>query len=1273
MMLITMNYYKSTKHPKFMNNKLKHRTYNDIKNQFCKLFQANSIRFGLGLLASLFLSTTPGVGQMSETLTVASLYCEYLENPQGVESHAPNFGWVLASDKRGQRQTSYQILVYDRNGTLMWDSGKVFSSESSHVKYDGRPLKSSSSYYWSVRVWDIDDRPTAYADRARFVTALMNADEWKADWIGRGPVDNLPTVGWRPRGWGDTKKDHQSTLLRKEFQLEKPIDQAVIHISGLGLSYLYLNGSKIGNLREHSPLKTLYSQQVLYRTYDITDELLRGRNGIGVMLGNGWFNTQEKYWGWRMQWWGFPKAIAQIHIQYRDGTEEIIVSDQSWKTSRGPVVNSCIFDGETYDARLEQPGWNKAGFNDTNWRNANLVPAPAGALVSQLAPPVTITDTIEPKSVREVRPGVFVFDMGQNFAGWTRIKAQGPAGTRIQIRHAENVHESGELDPRTQRNARQTNVFILKGDDSVEAYEPYFTYHGFQYVEITGYPGTPTLSDIQGRVVHSDAAIVGQFECDNDLINHIYHCAFWSQRSLMQGLPIDCPQRDERLGWGGDAPFAESSMFAFKYTHQFYAKWLRDWKVQQRQGTGRLPHVTPRPGVTGYSVWSSVYPIITWYCYLYYGDKRLLAEHYEGLRLWVHYLESISSGHIQPRDQTGDWKTLIDSPRGGPLLISTIFYYYSTKIVANVAAALGKTDEAEQYEAMAAEIAKAFNNVFLLDSPRQRFPYGENTQAENAFPLFFEIVPEKARESVIANLVDDIRNRDGHLSTGMVGSKYLLEALTKIGRFDVAYQLFTNETYPSWGYMTKGRTTMSESWCAVRGTNNHGGIGSMVISWMFKTLAGINPDPEYPGFQRVLIKPYFPTDLNRVEASTRTIRGPVESSWKKEDWMVTLRISIPANMTGLVYLPVASADEVKEGSVKALKSPGVRHYAQDESGIILEVQSGQYEFLFEPFTDVDNTPPVVFIEEAVSRITMPENKVTLEGNIQKKGRYAVLWTVEDMPAGAVMPVIEDASKELTHATFESIGNYTLRLTATDAGRLTGYADKVVKVRPPGFDGLEAHITFNDSTPNSQLANGLTYSGTLSGGASFVSDPDNPGFGYSLKLDGSGFVTYDRYLGSDPQMTVTYWIKPTALGRTGALLLDKFPDDASGLGWFSRVRMGPDWNLSGFIGSQFRGAGRDLRYPLALALTPDKWVHVALSFGDGTMRGYINGLLVGSIENVPYSPANLDVPLVIGYRQSNNSSFFTGLIDEIRIYDHALDCEQINDIYKNDVSRVGALE
>jgi len=897
------------------------------------------------LIMVVFLITPINQILASETnsLKVSDLRCEYLTNLQGLDHQFPNFGWVLNSKERGQKQIAYQIEVSDSEGNLMWNSGKVESSESSHVKYAGKQLKSSSDYYWNVRVWDKYDNHGKYTKASHFATAFMKSNEWKAQWIGRGPVKkpDISSVTGK-----NMEPDYRSTLLRKEVVLEKSVKSAKIHICGLGLFELYINGLKIGKMREHVPLKTDYSKQVLYNSYDISDKLAKGNNAISVMLGNGWFNPQKKYCDWRMQWWGFPKAIVQVNIVYKDGSREMVISDQSWKTSAGPVVSSCIYDGEVYDATLEQEGWDKKGFNDESWQNVNQAQAPAGKLVSQVSPPITVIETIEPKAVKEVKPGVFVFDMGQNFAGWARITCKGNRGTKVMLRYAENINEYGTLDVTTLREAKNTDIYILKGGNKAEIYEPHFTSHGYQYLEVTGYPGIPTLKDVLGCVANSYCPTICSFESSNELINHIYHCAFWTHRSLMQGLPVDCVQHDERLGWGADAILmAEGTIFNFD-CFQFYAKWFTDLEIQRDKKTGNLPIISPwNGGMESYPAWSSAYVIMNWYMYLYYGDKQLLSRHYDNMKSYVDYLKKESSGNIQPRDGSGDWKSLAGmTVRGGPLLISTAFYYYDAKVLAESARALDKTEDAEKYTRLAQEIAQDFNNVFQTNA-RIGYKYGENTQCENAAPLFLGIAPKNTQSRVVKNLIDDIKAHDMHLTTGFFGTKWVMEALPMFGRTDISYRLLTQKTYPGWGYMTKGRTTVSETWAGT-GTNNHGGLGGTPAPWIFKTLVGINADPANPGFERILIKPYIPDDMSYAKGSIRTIKGVVESSWKRIDGNIILKVLIPANTTAFVYLPIYDELLVKEGPVNANSSPGVHYKGKENKSIVYGIDSGQYKFVF---------------------------------------------------------------------------------------------------------------------------------------------------------------------------------------------------------------------------------------------------------------------------------------------------------------------------------------
>ncbi len=910
-----------------------------VKDQYPIFYTSinTCLSFVLLLLITFLLSLSVNADSPS-SIRISDLHCAYMDTPQGIDHQSPNFGWVLDSVERGQHQTAYQILVYDNNDNLVWDSGKVTSSESSHIKYAGTPLMSSAIYHWQVSVWDKNDQASEYTDKARFVTGVIEPEGWKAVWIGRGPVEEPSTED------GPDFEDLQSTLLRNEFVVEKPISSAVAHICGLGLYHLYINGEKTGNHRDMLPLKTLYSEQVLYSTYDITENINQGTNAIGIMLGNGWYNTAPRFRDWRMQWSGYPKAIMQLHVRYQDETEEVFISDASWKTTTGPITSSCLFDGEVYDARLEQPGWNTPGFNDADWDDVNLIQTPQGKLVSHLGPPITITESIQPKNVQEVDEGVFVFDMGQNFSGWSKIRAEGPEGTEILLRHAENINDDGTLNTGTLRKALNTNRFILSGNGSVEDYEPYFTNHGYRYVEVSGYPGTPTLEDVIGRVVHSDCAITGHFTTDNDLVNHIYHCAFWSQRSIMQGLPVDCPQRDERLGWGADGHVqAESSMYAFD-VHQFYAKWLRDWQVQQSTETGELPHITPWHGLEdGYPCWSSAYPIIIWQMYLHYGDKQLLAEHFENLKLYINYLEGQSHYHIQPRDDSGDWMSTVVQVRGGPLLLSTAFYLFSTQILADIATTLDKTEEAQYYHQMVDDIAAAFNKVFMRDSARRGYPYGENSQLENAMSLYLGIVPDRARNRVAVNLIRDIENR-GHLSGGFIGTKYVMDTLTKIDRADIGFYLLTLEEGISWGVMTKGRTTMPETWGG-GGSHNHAGLGGSIIAWVFKSLAGINPDPKNPGFASVIIKPYIPEEnLNFVDASMKTIKGTVASRWKREENILHFDVTIPVNVNATVYVPTTDPESVLESGRPISDSEDIKVIAIHDNALEVKLTSGMYQF-----------------------------------------------------------------------------------------------------------------------------------------------------------------------------------------------------------------------------------------------------------------------------------------------------------------------------------------
>ena len=762
-----------------------------------------------------------------------------------------------------------------------------------------------------------------------------------AHWIGPGPaLEPRPTPGVLTNSSQLTNAsprvdyDGRSILLRKSFVVTKPVRSAVARVTGLGYFEFYCNGKRVGD-HVLAPAVSNYRKSILYETLDLSPLLRPGTNIVGLILGNGWFNPLPKWWDiYRMPWFGSKRALAQIDIDFQDGTRQTIGTDDSWRTAPGPVISSCVFDGETYDATAELPGWDRPGFNDSAWEPARLVEAPGGILLPRRMPAIRVIEHLKPVSISQPKPGVWVVDFGQNFAGWARLTATGPRGTRLTLRHAEDLKPDGTLDTTSNEKAAATDTYIMKGEGT-ETYEPRFTFHGFRYLEVTGYPGEPKPEYFLGCVVHSDCQPIGEFECDNELINRIHRATRWSQRGNMLGYPMDCPQRDERLGWFGDAMVTmEEAMFNFDMA-DFYRHWLSGIQLNQSETTGDISILSPRPYVPDESdpTWSSAYLVMVWQFYVHYGDRQILAQHYDSMRRYVEFLGTQATNHILPKYWIGDWGTTVKGwKEGEPVSVVTAFYYYDTLILSKAAEVLGKRAEAVKYRSLAADIKQAFNRKFYDPKTKN---YENGTQFSNAFPLFLGLAPPGDEPTLLQNILSDIDKNNGHFTVGVLGAKYLLEALTTHGRSDAAYRLVTQTGYPSWAHLLEGgRTTLSEFW-DLHGSHNHVMLGS-VDGWFFETLAGIEPDEEHPGFEHFHVKPFIPDSLNRVRASTQTVRGRVKVEWHKKDGALNLKVTIPPRSRATLNMPASYSRNVI--TIPALKP------RKTKDGITFEVEAGTYEF-----------------------------------------------------------------------------------------------------------------------------------------------------------------------------------------------------------------------------------------------------------------------------------------------------------------------------------------
>jgi alpha-L-rhamnosidase len=880
----------------------------------------------LTLSGSLRAQTAKGA------LAPSGLRCEYLTNPLGIDVAAPRFRWVLHHSQRGEAQTAYQVLVSSRVDLLnqdrgdAWDSGRQASGNSTQVPYGGAPLASERTYYWKVRYWDKENRASAYSGPASFEMGLLSRGEWKGRWIA-------------------------GNELRKDFRLDAKVVRARAYVTALGYYELRLNGKKVGK-NVLDPAWTTFSARILYSTYDVTRQLQSGENALGIMLGNGWAAATRGV-TLKKSYYPQPAVLLQMNIEFEGGKRFTVASDGTWKAERGPIVSNSVYDGEVYDARLETPGWDQAGFDDSRWSAAQVVPGSSGVLSAQMMPPIRVVDTMVPLKLTSPKAGVYVFDMGQNMSGWAQLRAAGPEGSKVQMRYAETLFPDGMINRENLRQAKARDIYTLRGDGE-EVYEPHFTYHGFRYVEVTGYPGTPSLNSIRGRVVHTAVATTGSFAASTQLLNEIQRLIIWTQLTNLFSIPTDCDQRDERQGWMGDAQIsAEEAMLNFDMP-AFYSNFIRDMRDAQNPD-GTLPETVPeqfgnRPADPA---WGTAYPTICWYMWQQYGDRRILEENYDGLRKYVEFLRSKAPDNVLRFNFNGDWIGVVE-PAGE--VISDAYYYYDVTIMKNVAGILGKAADEQSYAHLADQIKDGFNRTFF-DSKTNLYAGG--SQTAQAMALALGLVPEKVRGEVTWRLVKDVLYyHNTHLTTGFIGTKFLFPALSDGGHGDLAYDLAVQTTYPSWGHMIeRGLTTVAEIWPDKGETymfsHDHPALGS-VGAWFYTALGGLSQGAGGDGYQHLRIAPLIAEGLDWVSATVETVRGTGSSSWSKEPGSVTMRVTVPVNADAEVVIPippeiteftVRDGDRVIWQNGKAIAGiDGITAVQQKDGNIIVNVGSGRYYF-----------------------------------------------------------------------------------------------------------------------------------------------------------------------------------------------------------------------------------------------------------------------------------------------------------------------------------------
>jgi len=911
--------------------------------------------------------------------TITQLKCEYRPNPLGIDITTPRFSWQMQSERRGARQTAYRILAASEPNRLhegsadLWDSGKIESDQSLHIPYAGQKLKSRQRVYWQVTVWDETAQASA-SDRAWFELGLLQRSDWQGEWIGAaltgGPHTTIP-----------------APYLRKSFQLDNDIKTARLYVTALGLYACSINGQPVGE-DVFTPGWTDYRQRVQYQVYDVTPLLRQGENVIGAVLGDGWA-VGYVAWHSRQQYVDRPRLLAQMEITLTDGRTFVVATDRTWKHQFGPLLENDLLMGEAYDARLELPGWDAPGFDDRRWLGVELFADPGMLLVATNGPTVRRIHEMkpigEPVDKSDVQKKRYIFDLGQNMVGRVRFKGSAPAGTTATLRFAEVLNPDGTLYTANLRTARATDYYTFKGEGQ-ETWEPKFTFHGFRYVELLGYPGPVTRDTITGIVLHSEMTPTGHFECSEPLLNQLQSNIVWGQKGNFVDIPTDCPQRDERLGWTGDIQvFARTAAFNFDVA-AFLTRWMQDVADAQTE-EGSIPPVVPGVDTSfmndGGPAWSDAAVICPWTLYLCYGDRRILENNYGLMSKFMQFIVEESPGYIRCAPEYegwpgfGDWLSInANTPRD---LIGTAFLAYDANLMAQIAAVLGKKDDANKYQSLFAEVKKAFATRYLKGSPlpiaaappsevRQRMDradaisrgnlkavdYGPvtsevfntdlftPTQTAYVLALHFDLLPEALRPLAVAELVADIERRGMHLSTGFVGAPYLPHVLSDNGRLDIAYALLNQTTWPSWLYpVTQGATTIWERWDGWTEENgfqdpgmnsfNHYAYGS-IGAWLYSTVAGIEIDPAQPGYKHIILRPQPGGGLTHAGGKLKTLYGELVSQWELGNDTFEWTVVVPPNTTATVYLPAQ-----KEGKMMM--------NGQDITGSVHKLEAGKYHLI----------------------------------------------------------------------------------------------------------------------------------------------------------------------------------------------------------------------------------------------------------------------------------------------------------------------------------------
>jgi alpha-L-rhamnosidase len=870
----------------------------------------------------LALLALPGV-------TPVNLRCEFRVEPRGVDAAVPRLSWSLASAQRGQFQSAYQVLVASSRAGLedgradLWDSGKIASRESINIAYGGKPLSSHLRCYWKARVWDKDGAPSEWSPVASWSMGILNPQDWQASWIAwsRTAVNSGPLP-----------------MFRREFTLTRPVRRATVYICGLGFFELYLNGHKVGD-HVLEPGWTNYRRSALYMTYDVDTLLRPGANALGVLLGNGMFNVAGGRYVKFSGSFGRPRFILHLRVEYEDGSSESFVSDENWKAAPSPIRFSCIYGGEDYDAREEQPGWDEPGFTEKGWEAVESMDVPRDILVSQAQPPIKVMQVFHPVKISEPAPGIHIYDLGQNFSGWPQITVRGKAGAQVRLTPGELLDQQGLV---TQRSSGGPAYFTytLKGGGT-ETWHPRFSYYGFRYVQVEG---EAEVLDLEGQFLHAAAPPAGEFSCSNPLFNRIHQLIDAAIRSNLQSVVTDCPHR-EKLGWL-EVPYLMAPSIGFDYElAAYFSKIARDMREAQTPD-GLVPDTAPeysihQDGFRDSPEWGSAMVMIPWWVYRKYGDRRVLEESLAAMARYVAYLGSKAQDGIVSYG-LGDWYDIGPgepgpsklTPRG---VTATATYYQDLRVLEQASRLLGREEDANRYAAVAGSVNEAFHQHFFDSKTGQ---YATGSQTTQAMPLVVDMTPAAERARVLEHLVGDVARRGNQQTAGDIGYHYLVRALMDAGRSDLLFAMTNRTDPPSYGaQLARGATSLTEAWDAdPASSQNHCMLGH-IEEWFYAGLAGIEAD-----FDHITIKPQPVGDLSWVKAWHDTVRGRVESSWRNDATGFELTVRIPANTTATLFVPGRSLEHIYESGRPVSEAEGVRYLRREGAALVFEVASGQYTF-----------------------------------------------------------------------------------------------------------------------------------------------------------------------------------------------------------------------------------------------------------------------------------------------------------------------------------------